>query len=44
MLTADNIQVFLSYSHDSPEHEGRVLTLASRPRTEGIDAMIDQYS
>jgi hypothetical protein len=33
----------LSYSHDSTEHEDRVLALAHCLRTDGIDAMIDAY-
>ncbi len=37
-------RVFLSYSHDSPEHARRVLTLADRLRAEGIDAILDQYA
>lgn len=36
-------KVFISYSHDSPEHEDRVLDLADRLRGGGIDAEIDQY-
>ena len=36
-------QVFLSYSHDSPEHKDRVLALCDRLRQDGIDAWIDQY-
>ncbi len=36
-------RVFLSYSHDSPEHEARVLALATRLVTEGIDAKLDQW-
>ena len=36
-------KVFISYSHDSQEHEDRVLSLADRLRTDGIDAVIDQY-
>ena len=36
-------KVFISYSHDSPEHEARVLTLANRLRDDGIDATLDQY-
>ena len=36
-------RVFLSYSHDSPEHRRRVLALAERLRADGIDAMVDQY-
>jgi TIR domain len=35
--------VFISYSHDSPTHENRVLDLADRLRADGIDATIDQY-
>ncbi|HEY0407020.1 MAG TPA: SEFIR domain-containing protein [Pyrinomonadaceae bacterium] len=42
MPTADT-NVFISYSHDSPEHEARVLALADRLRADGIAAMIDQY-
>jgi hypothetical protein len=36
-------RVFISYSHDSPEHCDRVLEFADRLRTDGVDAMIDQY-
>jgi HEAT repeat protein len=36
-------RVFISYSHDSPEHLDRVLELANRLRADGIDASIDQY-
>jgi tetratricopeptide (TPR) repeat protein len=36
-------KVFISYSHDSPEHEQRVLNLANRLRSDGFDAAIDQY-
>lgn len=36
-------KVFISYSHDSPEHAERVLTFANKLRSEGIDAIIDQY-
>jgi hypothetical protein len=36
-------KVFISYSHDSPQHEERVLGLAERLRLDGIDAQIDQY-
>jgi tetratricopeptide (TPR) repeat protein len=35
--------VFISYSHDSPEHEANVLALANRLRDDGIDAVLDQY-
>jgi hypothetical protein len=36
-------KVFISYSHDSPEHRQRVLALSERLRTDGIDAQLDQY-
>lgn len=36
-------RVFVSYSHDSAEHQQRVLALADRLRADGIDAEIDQY-
>ncbi len=35
--------VFISYSHDSEEHQQNVLSLADRLRDEGIDCIIDQY-
>jgi len=35
--------VFISYSHDSPEHADRVLALADRLREDGIDCALDQY-
>lgn len=35
--------VFISYSHDSPEHADRVLALANRLVDEGIDVILDQY-
>lgn len=35
--------VFISYSHDSPEHANRVLALANRLVNEGIDVILDQY-
>jgi serine/threonine protein kinase len=37
------LRVFISYSHDSPEHKDRVLVLCDRLREDGIDAWIDQY-
>src|SRR5262245_4929927 len=43
MSTPEHPKVFLSYSHDSPEHLERVLTLADRLRGDGIDCHIDQY-
>jgi hypothetical protein len=36
-------KVFISYSHDSPEHDARVLAFADALRGSGIDALIDQY-
>src|ERR1035437_335988 len=35
--------VFISYSHDSPEHEAEVLALANRLGADGIDAVLDQF-
>lgn len=35
--------VFVSYSHDSPEHADAVLELTNRLRSEGIDCVLDQY-
>jgi probable HAF family extracellular repeat protein len=37
-------RVFISYSHDSNEHEARILALAEQLRRDGIDAQIDQYT
>lgn len=36
-------RVFISYSHDSEEHQQNVLSLADRLRDEGVDCIIDQY-
>jgi hypothetical protein len=36
-------EVFISYSHDSPEHAERVLALADALRENGIVATLDQY-
>jgi len=36
-------RIFISYSHDSPEHASRVLQLSDRLRADGIDAIVDQY-
>jgi hypothetical protein len=36
-------RVFISYSHDYPEHAQHVLELAERLRKDGFDAQIDQY-
>lgn len=35
--------VFVSYSHDSQEHKRWVLDLATRLRSSGIDAILDQW-
>jgi SEFIR domain-containing protein len=35
--------VFISYSHDSPEHSERVLALSERLRDDGITTQLDQY-
>ena len=36
-------RVFISYSHDSPEHRERVLKFAYRLRKDGVGAWIDQF-
>jgi hypothetical protein len=36
-------RVFISYSHDSDAHKRRVLELADRLRTAGLDVAIDRY-
>lgn len=36
-------KVFISYSHDSPEHSERVLALSDRLRALGVDAEVDRY-
>ena len=43
MTQARPPRVFLSYSHDSPEHQVRVLDLANQLRQWGVDTTIDQY-
>lgn len=35
--------VFMSYSHDSPEHADRVLALADQLIQDGINCILDQY-
>ncbi len=35
--------VFISYSYDSPEHAEKVLAFSDKLRSEGIDAILDQY-
>lgn len=41
--SAESPKVFISYTHDSPEHMDRVLELADRLRAEGVDCHLDQY-
>jgi SEFIR domain len=43
-MASEHPKVFISYSHDSPEHQHHVLTLAERLREDGIDARIDRYA
>lgn len=44
MALADNAgTVFISYSHDSPDHARAVLALSNKLRSEGIDCVLDQY-
>lgn len=42
-ISGESLKVFVSYSHDSPEHMERVLRLSDRLRRDGIDCIIDQY-
>lgn len=37
------LRLFISYSHDSPEHKERVLGLSERLRLDGYDCQIDRY-
>lgn len=37
------VRTFVSYSHDSPDHEAHVLELATRMRDGGIDVEIDAW-
>ena len=39
----ENPKVFISYSHDSPEHKRWVSELAARLRHNGIDVILDQW-
>ena len=36
-------RIFISYSHDSDAHKGRVLQLADRLRGDGVDTVLDRY-
>ena len=40
---SENPKVFISYSHDSPEHKRWVSELATRLRHNGVDAILDQW-
>jgi hypothetical protein len=42
-MASENPKVFISYSHDSVDHAKRVLALAEQLRTDGVEALIDQY-
>lgn len=42
-MESENPKVFISYSHDSKEHQDRVLELSNKLRSEGIDCSLDQY-
>ena len=43
IMVAPPPKVFISYSHDTPEHKTRVLAFANALRDHGVDAEIDQY-
>lgn len=44
VLPNDNAgTVFISYSHDSPDHARAVLSLSNKLRSDGIDCVLDQY-
>jgi TIR domain len=36
-------KVFISYSHDTPDHKAWVLTFAEALREQGVDAVLDQW-
>ena len=40
---AERTKVFISYSHDSPEHAQRVLDLADALQHGGLEVILDQY-
>jgi hypothetical protein len=42
-MALDPLNVFISYSHDSPEHAQHVLELAERLHKDGVNAQLDQY-
>ena len=41
---AEHPKVFISYSHDSPEHKQWVLELGAKLRHNGVDVMLDQWA
>lgn len=43
MSETNHPTALLSYSHDSPEHEQRVLALCNRLRERGVDTFVDQF-
>ncbi len=43
MTDAERPTALISYSHDSPEHEAKVLELCNRLRARGVDTFIDQF-
>lgn len=43
LSAAKTPRVFISYTHDTPQHASNVLELADRLRSEGVDAVIDRY-
>ena len=40
---AEHPKVFISYSHDSPEHRRWVSELGTKLRRNGVDAILDQW-
>ena len=40
---AEGLKVFISYSHDSPEHKQWVSELGAKLRRNGVDAILDQW-
>ena len=40
---AEHPKVFISYSHDSPEHRRWVSELGAKLRHSGVDAILDQW-
>ena len=42
-MASEPPKVLISYSHDSAAHKQRVLALAERLRSDGVNAQLDQY-